>query len=147
MVSAVRWELEEGGPAGNLEHRFTAEFLEGSEFRRLPVDVRRSDRFSDDYSGVYVVAPAGERLQPGTTYRFSVGQAGEGRQQVMVTVDRDAVAAGASFDLDAGSVTTEPVTVAMGGFWAGRVDAAVVRLERRLSLMPSVIIPLRVVQR
>ena len=125
--------VEEGLPANKLEHRFTAEILDGSEYRQLPVSVRRTDGFFDDYAGVYVVAPKGERLQPGATYRFSVDQAGEGRQQVIVTVDHETLTEEAAFGLDASSVTVEPVTVAMGGFCAGRVEAALVHIEGRLS--------------
>ena len=129
---AGRW-WEEERPGENIEHRFTAEILDGSKYRQLPVSVRRLDVFSDDYSGVYVVAPAGERLQPGATYRFSVDQAGEGHRQVIVTVDRDTLTEGASFDLETGKLMNERLTVPMSASCVGGLDAALVHIKGSLS--------------
>ena len=101
-----------------LESRFTVEILERSTFRKLPVRVSPIDGFSDSFDGMYVVAPLGEGLQPGATYRFSgdrVGKTpGSGYRQVIVTIDRDTLSEIAAFTLEIGAVTNAVIEEAWG---------------------------------
>lgn len=120
-----------------LESRFTIEILERSTFRKLPVRVSAIDGFSDSFDGMYVVAPFGEGLQPGATYRFSgdrVGKTpGSGYRQVIVTIDRDTLSETAAFNLEIGAVTNAVIEEAMGGSCSAPLDASFVRIEGRLS--------------
>ena len=132
-AAGVLWFQPDERSSGNLEGRFTAEILEGKEFRQMPVRVSRLDEFSTSYSGMNIVATADRRLQPGATYRFSVDQAGEGYGQVIVTVDQDILQEETDFTLVVGTVTRDVISVAVSGSCSGPLDASLVHIEGRLA--------------
>lgn len=133
-AAGVLWFQPEGGWSGNLESRFTAEILEGEEFRQLPVQVSRVDEFAKEDSGIYVVSAGDKGLKPGSTYRFSVDRADMGHDQVIVTVDLDSLSDATAFDLVVGKNTSATLRVAAAVQCLTGLDVSLVRIEGRLPL-------------
>ncbi len=99
-------------PIEYIKSRSRVEIWEKREFRALPVKVIPLEGFLDD---TYVVAPEGEKLRPGATYRFTVDRKPEyrdGYEQVIVTIDRENLSSITKLALEVGPVTTEGISVA-----------------------------------
>jgi len=82
----------------NLAEWFTVEVLEADRYRELPVRVDPVDGFP----GVYVVAPDGNRLRPGATYRFTANrviQLSSWHVRVEITVDQEPLTQATGLDL------------------------------------------------
>ena len=94
-----------------LEERLTVEIWDGSAFRPLSVAVSPVG----GYTGLYVVAPEGERMRPGATYRFTttgeLDEYSEGNRQILVTVDHEELAADTPLTLEIGPVTRDSIRV------------------------------------
>ena len=69
-AEGVAWYSRIGGENTRLSDRFTVEVLERNRFRSIPAKVNAVEGFP----GLYVVAPEGERMRPGITYRFTVDE-------------------------------------------------------------------------
>ena len=98
----------------DLTARFTAEIREADEFRLLPVKVS----LVEDFPGIHVIAPEGEGLKPGATYRFTVDKVDRyerGHKQALVTIDHQVLSAETDLTLDIGPNTTEIIAVPAGG--------------------------------
>ena len=94
----------------DLPARFTVEIQEERGFRVLPVRVSPVEGFSD----VYLIAPDGESLKPGATYRFTVDSVDEnagGHNQILVTIDTVPLLATTAIDLLMEPVSTESIRV------------------------------------
>ena len=118
--------------AEDLVSRFTVEVREEGEFRPLSVKVSPVEGFS----GIYVVAPEGEGLKPGATYRFTVDRIDRyerGHKQVLVTVDRETLSAKTALTLDMGPVTTQYIGVAASGSCFNSLRASQVGVEAKLA--------------
>ena len=116
----------------NLAARFTVEIRKAGEFRFLPVKVSPVE----DYPGIYVIAPEGEGLKPGATYRFTVDKADtyeEGNKQVLVTIDHQVLSANAEFILDIGPITTEFIGVSAEVSCSDGLEVSQVKAERKLA--------------
>ena len=110
-AAGVAWYTPEIRANENLAARFTVEIRDQGEFRLLPAKVSPVE----DFSGIHVIAPEGEGLKPGATYRFTVDKAdrhGRGHKQVLVTIDRENLSTKTALTLDIGPVTTGYITVA-----------------------------------
>lgn len=129
------WNADRNRSNEDLEARFKVEIREQGKFRPLSVQVRPAEGFRR----IYVVAPAGERLKPGATYRFTVDKAykyadryEDVHRQVLVTIDHEKLSAGTKLALDLGPVTTENITVAAGGSCKAKRRVAQVSINGRL---------------
>ena len=114
-AAGVAWYGPVLEPPEVLDERFSAEILERGEFRALSVEVNPVEEFSTAREGVFVVAPKGDGLKPGATYRFTVDRTdpiGCGHKQVLVTVDDETLQAGTSFTLDVGPAAHEAIPIA-----------------------------------
>ena len=99
-AKGVTWYGQIWDPS-NLSEWFAVEVLVDDSFRPLPVRVDRVDGFP----GVYVVAPDGQRLWPGATYRFTadrVIQLSSWHVRVEVTVDQESLTEATGLDLIVG---------------------------------------------
>ena len=126
-AAGVAWYAPERQDPKELEGRLSVEILEGGEFRDLPTRVSVIEEFSTKRSGMYLVAPKGEELTPGATYRFTVDRAdrfGRGHRQVLVSIDHDSLSSDTSFSLDVGPVTNEIIELA-AAMWCSDVLSVV----------------------
>ena len=126
----VAWFSTHGGRTQSaLEERFNVEVWDGSVFRPLSVEVNPVG----GYTGLYVVAPAGERMQLGATYRFTtmgeLDEYSEGNRQVLVTVDHEELAADTPLTLEVGSVTRDSIRVSAWGSCSTELRAEQVRVR------------------
>ena len=116
----------------NLAARFTVEIRKAGEFRLLPVKVSPVENFP----GIYVIAPEGERLKPGATYRFTVDKAdpyGRGHKQALVTIDHRDLSTKTEFTLDIGPITTEFIGVAARVSCSDGLEVSQVKVESKLA--------------
>ncbi len=98
-------------PIENLKARSRVEIREERVFRDLPVKVTPLEGFLYD---TYVIAPEGEKLKPGATYRFTVVSTYRSKSflhRAQVTIDREKLSAETRMTLDVGPVTTEIIQV------------------------------------
>ncbi len=79
------WEPDNAGPspADDLAARLTIEVAEEGAVRRLPAKVNPVEGFAE----TYVVAPKGEELKTGASFRFIVDEGSSREGQVLVTID------------------------------------------------------------
>ena len=116
----------------DLTARFTAEIREADEFRLLPVKVS----LVEDFPGIHVIAPEGEGLKPGATYRFTVDKVDRyerGHKQALVTIDHQVLSAETDLTLDIGPNTTEIIAVPAGGSCSITLKASQVKVEGKLA--------------
>ena len=116
----------------DLAARFTAEIRKASEFRLLPVKVSPVE----DFPGIYVIAPEGEGLKPGATYRFTVDKAdpyGRGHKQALVAIDHQVLSTKTELILDIGPITTEIIGVAAGVSCSDGLEVSQVKVEGKLA--------------
>ena len=112
------------------------EIFKRGEFRALPVEVSVVDEFSTLRSGMYLVAPQGDELKPGATYRFTVDRAdrrGRGHKQVVVTIDQETLSATATFGLDVGPTTNEVIELAAAVTCSDGLNVTQVRISGNLA--------------
>lgn len=126
----VAWFSTHGGRTHSaLEERFTVEIWDGSVFRPLSVAVNPVG----GYTGLFVVAPEGERMRPGATYRFTttgeLDEYSEGNRQVIITVDHEELAADTPLTLEVESVTRDSIRVSAEGSCSTELRAAQVRVR------------------
>ena len=99
----------------DLAARFTVGVREEGVFRPLPARVSPVEGFS----GIYVVAPEGEGLKPGATYRFTVDwidrRNERAHKQVLVTIDGEELSAETALTLDMVPVATGYIGLAASG--------------------------------
>ena len=126
----IAWFSTHGGRAHPaLEERFTVEIWDGSVFRPLSVAVNPVG----GYTGLYVVAPEGERMRRGATYRFTttgeLDEYSEGNRQVLVTVDHEELAEDTPLTLEVGPVTRDSIRVSAWGSCSTELRAAQVSVR------------------
>ena len=124
----------------HLEGRFSVELFEGGEFQDLPVKVTALEEFPTVFSvlrtNLFLIAPKGDGLKPGATYRFTVDRAGRYGQlhkQVLVTIDRETLSNNTAFTLDVAPVTNEMTALAAAVFCSDTLNVSQVRVRGRLS--------------
>ena len=109
-ASGVAWYGHTFDPS-NLSEWFTVEVLEANRFHSLPVSAEPVDGFSH----VYVIAPDGERLRPGATYRFTahrVIQLSWWHVRVEVTIDHEPLTEATGLDLIVAPAKIETISAA-----------------------------------
>jgi len=124
----------------HIEGRFSVELLEGGEFQDLPVKVTSLEEFSTVSSpfpsNLFLIAPKGDGLKPGATYRFTVDRVGRYpplHKQVLVTIDREVLSKNTAFTLDVAPATNELAALAAAVFCSGTLNVSQVRVRSRLS--------------
>lgn len=124
----------------HLEGRFSVELFEGGEFQDLPVKVTALEEFSTVFSpfpsNLFLIAPKGDGLKPGATYRFTVDRADRYRRlqkQVLVTIDREILSKNTALTLDVAPVTNETAALAAAVFCSDALNVSQVRVRSRLS--------------
>ena len=130
-AEGVAWYSRVGGRNSGLLDRFTVEVQEGNEFRSIPAKVNAVGGFP----GLYLVAPDGERMRPGVTYRFTVDEVeaySEGNRQVLVTIDREELPVETPIMLEVEPVMRYSIRVSAGGSCSTVLSAANVRIATEL---------------
>ena len=118
----------------DLVARFTVEIFEfeAGKFRSLPVKVSPVK----DFPGIHVIAPEGEGLKTGATYRFTDGGIARktpGHKQVLVTIDRETLSGEMNPTLDIGPVTTEYISVAANAPCFSALKVSQVSVEAKMA--------------
>ena len=132
-AAGVAWYTPSGGQPENLKKHLTVEILEMDHFKPLPVKVSSVKGFRD----IYVIAPEGEKLKSGATYRFTAdeaGQHGRAHQQVLVTIDRENLLAETELKLELGTVKTDKIAVAAAISCSKMRKATQVKIKSKLPL-------------
>ena len=116
------------------------ELFEAGEVQDLPVKVTALEEFPTVFSvlrtNLFLIAPKGDGLKPGATYRFTVDRAdryGQLHKQVLVTIDREILSKNTAFTLDVAPVTNEMAALAAGISCSETLNVSQVRVKSRLS--------------